>query len=110
MTQLLKSRQKPVQIPQEPGKRTAARWPFPGAVEIWVPNADGTERHVLGACQNLTEAGVGVRCDQPIEVGLTMPIAIHQPEASFHGKGTVRHCTMRGKACLVGFEFIFGGD
>ena len=104
---LLESRRASGQMPAGLGKRAASRWPFPGAVEMWVPNTGGAERHVLGACHNLTECGVGVRCDEPIEVGTTMPIAIHQPELSFHGKGTVRHCTIRGKGYLVGFEFAF---
>lgn len=95
---------------EEPGElqhRRAARWAFPGAVELWVPDEAGRETHQTGVCHNLSEGGVGVRCDEPLAVGLTVPIAIHQPEASLHGKGVVRHCTPRGKGFLVGIEFLF---
>lgn len=91
----------------EPDKRRLPRWAFPGAVEIWVPTGRGDERHVLGVCHNLTEHGVGVRVEETIEVGATLPIAVHQPERSFHGKGIVRHCTPRGEGYLAGLEFVF---
>ena len=104
---LLELQQAPVEESEDLDKRAAARWPFPGAVEIWVPDEGGIERHVLGACHNLTDRGVGVRCDEPIETGATLPIAIHQPELSLHGQAMVRHCTMRGQGYLVGFEFVF---
>ena len=107
VSRLLQSRQAADRDSADPGKRSTARWAFPGAVEMWVPGPDGAERHVLGTCHNLTERGVGVRCDDPIEPGLTMAIAVHQPEVSFHGRGTVRHCSLRGKGYLVGFEFRF---
>jgi hypothetical protein len=104
---LLELQQAPVEVSEDLDKRAAARWPFPGAVEIWVPDEGGIERHVLGACHNLTDCGVGVRCDEPIETGATLSIAIHQPELSLHGQAMVRHCTMRGQGYLVGFEFVF---
>ena len=90
-------------------KRRVPRWAFPGAVEIWVPQEGGGESYFLGVCHNLTASGVGVRCDQTMDIGATMAIAIHQPERSFHGRGIVRHCTPRGKGYLVGFEFLFSG-
>jgi hypothetical protein len=89
------------------GKRRGPRWAFPGAVEIWLPDGQGGERYLLGVCHNLTEVGIGVRCDEAVEIGATLAIAIHQPERSFHGRGLVRHCTPRGKGHLVGFEFVF---
>ena len=104
---LLESRRASETVRDDRGKRDTSRWPFPGAVEIWVPGEGGTERHVLGACHNLTERGVGVRCDEPLELGATFAIAIHQPEMSFHGNGTVRHCTERGAGSREGMEFVF---
>ena len=89
------------------GRRRHPRWPFPGAVELWLPAEGGAERHVLGVCHNLTEAGIAVRVDEPLEVGLTLSLAIHQPELSLHGKGTVRHCTPRDNGYAAGLEFIF---
>ena len=105
VTRLLESRRSSEGSP-ELAKREVPRWAFPGAVELWVPKR-GAEVHTLGVCQNLGERGVGVRCDEALKVGTTLPVAIHQPEASLHGKGIVRHCTPRGSGFLVGIEFIF---
>lgn len=91
----------------EPGKRARQRWPFPGAVELWIPGEDETELHQLAVCHNLSDHGIGVRCDEPLDVGMTLPLAIHLPEASFHGKGQVRHCSPRTNGFLVGIEFVF---
>ncbi len=104
---LLVSRQESDAQDGDPGNRGKPRWAFPGAVEMWVTDSTGLETHLLGVCQNLSEGGVGVRCDEELEVGATLPIAVHQPEASFHGRGIVRHCTPRGQSLLVGIEFIF---
>ena len=93
--------------PDESGKRTQPRWPFPGAVELWLPSAEGAEIHALGACHNLSRTGIGVRCDHQLSAGLTLPLAIHLPQASYYGKGVVRHCSERGKGFLVGIEFVF---
>jgi hypothetical protein len=77
-------------------------------VEIWTNNDKGWQNHVLGDCNDLSSAGVGVRCDVPLPVGATLEIAIHQPEASFHGQGIVRHCSPVGKSeYVVGLEFQF---
>lgn len=95
------------QSPAEGGKRVQPRWPFPGAVELWVPGEGGAEIHALGACHNLSQTGIGVRCDHELSSGLKLPLAIHLPQASFHGRGVVRHCSARGKGFLVGIEFVF---
>ena len=87
--------------------RAHGRWPFPGAVELWIPDQSGQERHVLGACHNLSESGLGVRVDEPLEVGATLNIAVHQPVLSLHGKATVRHCSARGRGFLAGLAFEF---
>ncbi|HUU82092.1 MAG TPA: PilZ domain-containing protein [Phycisphaerae bacterium] len=109
INQLLEARRGARQKASGDEKRRVPRWAFPGAVEVWVPAEGGGERHVLGVCHNLTERGVGVRVEETIKVGATMSIAIHQPERSFHGQGTVRHCTAREGGYLVGFEFVFEG-
>lgn len=95
------------QAPEERGRRKRPRWPFAGAVELWVPDEGGAERHVLGACHNLSEGGVGVRLDEPLKIGLTVNLAVHQPELSLHGKGTVCHCSPRGRGYLAGLQFLF---
>ena len=107
VARLLAARRQAEQVPGTLGKRRLPRWPFPGAVELWLPAEGGAERHVLGACHNLSEGGVGVRVDEPLEVGTTLSLAIHQPELSLHGRATVRHCSLRDDGYLAGLEFVF---
>ncbi len=87
-------------------RRKVARWPFPGTVELWLPEADGTERYALATSLNLSAEGVGIRCDEPLSPGMELPIAIHEPEISLHGKAVVRHCTDFEGDFLVGIEFV----
>ena len=92
---------------EELARRCLPRWPFPGAVELWVADPGGTDRHIIATLHDLSEGGVGVRCDVTVDPGTTVPIAVHQPEISFHGQATVRHCTPRGRGYLIGLEFRF---
>jgi len=105
--QLLASRSPTHEAPDPPGKRAAPRWPFPGAVEIWVPAASGPDTHVIATLHDLSEAGVGVRSDGKLEPGKVHSIAVHQPEMSLHGRATVRHCTPRRTGYHIGMQFNF---
>ncbi len=89
------------------GRRSTPRWPFPGTVELWIPEGGGPARHALATSLNLVLHGVGIRCDEPLSPGLELAIAIHEPEVSFHGRGVVRHCTEIEDEFLVGVEFLF---
>jgi hypothetical protein len=104
---LLETRRRADALPGDLGKRLLPRWPFPGTVQLWLPNSDGSEEHLLATLHDLSERGVGMRCDQKLELGQTLAIAIHQPEASFHGRATVRHCTPRRSGYHIGMEFNF---
>ena len=104
---LLESRRADAADPSAPGKRQTPRWPFPGAVEIWVPAGERPETHVLATLHDLSEAGVGVRSDVKLEPGTVHAIAVHQPEMSLHGHATVRHCTPRRSGYHVGMQFNF---
>jgi hypothetical protein len=97
-------------LPDTKGKarRMVTRWPFPGTVELWIPDADGIERYSLATSLNLSLGGVGIRCDEDLQVGLELALAVHEPEVSFHGRGVVRHCTDMGGEFLVGLQFVFG--
>lgn len=87
-------------------RRKVTRWPFPGTVELWLPEADGTERYTLATSLNLSSEGIGIRCDEPLSPGVELPIAIHEPEVSLHGRAVVRHCTEIENEFLVGLEFV----
>ena len=92
----------------ETGNRTVPRWPFPGAVQLWASDEPEAERLIFGTCCNISEGGLGVRTDEPLPVGATLPFAIHLPQASYHGEATVRHCTKKKTGYFVGMEFDFG--
>ena len=75
-----------------PERRRVERWPFPATVQLRVKTRSGEEVEIIGTCENMNESGIGVTCERPFEVGLRLPISIHQPEATYHGEGVVRHC------------------
>jgi len=92
-------------------KRRANRWPFPGTVELWLPCAGGGDRYALATSINLSEDGIGVKFDEPLEPGIDTGIAFHEPEASFHGYATVRHCTeLEDETYFIGMQFRFDDD
>jgi hypothetical protein len=92
-----------------PERRRAPRWPFASPVELWVTDARQGERYILGTCENLSADGLGLLCDEPLPVGQQVGVAIHQPVASLHGKGMIRHCRQVGQRYYAGLEFVFDG-
>jgi hypothetical protein len=95
---------------QVPGQRREERWPFPGTVEVWLPDTCYGERHVLATLHNLSPHGLAMRSRRPIDKDLKISLAIHQPELSCYGHAVVRHCTRAAVGYLVGVEFTFAGE
>ncbi|RME36937.1 MAG: PilZ domain-containing protein [Planctomycetota bacterium] len=91
-------------------RRTAPRWPFPGTVELWVPDEHGIEHYVLATSLNLSLTGAGIRADEPVPEGVELAVAFHEPEVSFHGRAVVRHCTRIENSYLIGLQFVFDTD
>lgn len=92
------------------GMREEDRWPFPGTVEVWLPEGSYGERHVLATLHNLSVNGLAMRTRRPIPTDTKLSIALHQPELSCYGEAIVRHCTRAHPGYLVGLEFLFGND
>jgi len=88
-------------------RRRVPRWPFPGTVELWIPEVGGGERYTLATSLDLSVDGVGIRADEPLPSGMEMAIAIHEPEVSFHGRAVVAHCTALENEFLIGLRFEF---
>jgi len=88
-------------------KRQLPRWPFQGAVELWLGDPDDCDGYALATCENLSGGGVGIRYEQQIDPGVVLNIAIHQPEQSLHGRAVVRHCTRLHHDYYIGLEFLF---
>ena len=88
-------------------RRAAPRWLFSWPVELWIPDGNGRETYTLATCSNLSTGGVGVICDDALAVGCEVPVAIHQPEMSFHGRAVVRHCRKAEEGYHAGLEFVF---
>lgn len=89
-------------------RRQAPRWPFAGTVELWVPDEDGCERYTLATCIDLSADGIGIRCDDPLPIDLSLSVAIHQPERSFHGTAIIRHRTPTPQGdFILGLQFCF---
>lgn len=90
-----------------PGNRREERWPFPGAVEVWLPEQCYGERHMLATLHNLSPHGLGMRARRPVPVDTKVSVAIHQPALSCYGHAMIRHCTQAHVGYLIGMEFIF---
>lgn len=110
VTSLLKARRKlagpsaDLYAGQEHRRNT--RWPFPGQVELWPADSDGRERW-YATCHNLSTNGLGMIADNPFEPGTKVELACHFPEASFYGRGVIRHCTRIPRGFLIGLQFDF---
>ncbi|GEM_PF-504884 len=92
---------------QPPGARRHPRWPFPGAVEVWLPDSCYGERHMIATMHNLSLNGLAMRSRLPIPTGTPISLAIHEPALSCYGQAVVRHCTRGAVGYLIGVEFIF---
>ncbi len=92
------------------GKRSTERWPFPGTVEVWLPDECYGERHLLATLHNLSPGGLAMRTRRPIPSETRISLAIHQPAMSLYGHAVTRHCTRAPVGYLVGVEFVFGED
>jgi hypothetical protein len=89
------------------GNRKEERWPFPGTVEVWLPESCYGERHILATLHNLSPNGLAMRTRRPVASGTRIELAIHLPTLSAVGDAIVRHCTSAPVGYLVGVEFVF---
>ncbi len=87
-------------------RRRAPRWPFNGAVEIW-PEGSGNRSTVHGACLNISETGLGLKCEQQLTVGESMEVAVHLSEMTVCGRAVVRYCAEVRGEYMVGMEFEY---
>jgi hypothetical protein len=92
------------------GQRREERWPFAGAVEVWLPEGHYGERHVLATLHNLSPHGLAMRARHPISQDTRISLAIHEPSLSCYGHAIVRHCTRAHGGYLIGVEFDFSID
>ncbi len=88
-------------------RRRVPRWPFPGTVELWIPDGEGGERYELATCINLSMDGLGILADEKLPLGMILGIAFHQPEVSFHGRSVVRHVANHEKGFFTGVQFLY---
>ncbi len=107
VARLLADRARAPSGPVTNGKRRTPRWPFPGTVQLWIPDENGVDQHHLATCMNLSLHGLGMMSDVGLPVGLEFTLAIHQPETSFQGRAVIRHCTAVDDRYFIGVQFIF---
>lgn len=110
LTELLESRTPQTIEKDGPGRRNRERWPFPGTVEVWLPEQCYGDRHLLATLHNLSLGGLAMRTRRPIPTHTVLSLAIHLPELSGYGRAVVRHCTGATVGYLVGAEFLFGAS
>jgi len=106
--ELLSKRQSWASRAEAGGRRRAMRWPFPGTVELWVPEENAGEHYALATSINLSLDGIGIRAEEELRPGMQLAIAIHEEEMSFHGQAQVRHCTETDTGSyIVGLQFLY---
>ena len=106
--ELLAERQSWASRADASGRRRTMRWPFPGTVELWVPDESAGEHYALATSINLSIDGIGIRADEELRPGLQLAVAIHEPEMSFHGRALVRHCTETdADSYIIGLQFLY---
>ena len=105
--ELLESHRIAIHEKNPPGKRREERWPFPGTVEVWLPDECYGERHLLATLHNLSQNGLAMRTRRPIPSATRIALAIHEPELSCYGHAIVRHCTRAPVGYLIGVEFYY---
>ncbi len=105
--ELLASHHVKCESKQPPGQRRSERWPFPGAVEVWLPDDCYGERHILATMHNLSLNGLAMRTRRPVPPDTRISLAIHEPELSCYGHAVIRHCTRAAVGYLIGVEFVF---
>lgn len=88
-------------------RREEERWPFPGTVEVWLPDECYGDRHILATLHNLSVGGLAMRTRRPVPTDTRISFALHQPALSCYGDAIVRHCTRGKVGYLVGVEFVF---
>jgi len=108
--ELLDSQNVKAEAKHAPGKRQHERWPFPGTVEVWLPDECYGERHVLATLHNLSAGGLAMRTRRPVPTDTRIALALHQPQLSCYGHALVRHCTQAAVGYLVGVEFFYPGE
>ena len=91
-------------------RRSEERWPFPGTVEVWLPDQCYGDRHLLATLHNLSVSGLAMRTRRVVPTDTRISLAIHQPEMSCYGDAIVRHCTRAPVGYLVGVEFLFNNS
>ena len=106
IAKLLRTREAPDAEYDGAERRDAPRWPFPGAIELRPADADGGTQW-FGTCRNVSETGLGMTCDQYLDPGDRLDIAVHLPEASFYGQAIVRYCKEVRGQFMAGLEFLF---
>lgn len=108
--ELLDSQQVKAEPKTSLGQRQTERWPFPGTVEIWLPDGCYGEQHLLATLHNLSPNGLAMRTRRPVPTDTRLSLAVHQPELSAYGHAIVRHCTRAQVGYLVGVEFSYHPD
>lgn len=91
----------------DPDRRRRPRWPFPGTVELWIPDENGDELYLHARALNLSPLGLGILADDDLPVGRRVSLAIHQPEFTLFGDAVVRHASPTTDGRLVGLQFLY---
>jgi hypothetical protein len=86
-----------------PNIRGSERRPFQGAVQVTWQVRTGEVKMVRAKCVDLSDLGVRIECDQPIEVRTN--VYVQAPAFGLMGNASVRYCRRSGIKHIVGLMF-----
>ena len=104
---LIKGKTSSSEDPKCENNRRELRWPFRGTVELWVPDQNGDEIHTLATALNISANGLAILSDIELEIGQSMAIAVHLPEATYYGHASAKHATESPVGYIIGMQFNY---
>jgi hypothetical protein len=92
-----------MELDSKKGIRRSERHPFQGAIQVSWQNRSGETRMARAKCLDLSDQGVRIVCEQPIE--LRTNVYVQAPAYGLMGNATVRYCRRLGAKHAIGLMF-----
>jgi len=83
--------------------RASERRTFQGTVQVLWQGRSGEVVVIRGKCLDISEQGVRIACDQPLDVRAN--VYLRAPAFGLMGNATVRYCRRSGTKHIVGLMF-----
>jgi hypothetical protein len=86
--------------------RQSGRFQYGGKIMLSWIDQDNTPRSLSGECLDISEGGIRIRINSPLE--LRTYVSIKFPSANLHGSASVRSCMRERMGFIAGLQFTGG--